>query len=557
MERFDSLRSWFEKNCLQCTVDERSSIVHTAIGDMLYVSGTDGYVIDEEFHFILTDDELDTLEDVEDLHYILFQFCGQFYYSGIKKERDRYNEEAYVPDFNDFRYIGVSTDADFLCLPHLGIHSEYDILNGSGNGEVWVKKAEFLNVPAVGICDTNTLAGTLPFQTVCMKHGVKAVIGETISVAPNYDSTLQMQELFELKLYVMNERGWKNLLLIDKCINVDYEGFIPQQELLKYGEGLVCVFGKESEFNYHIGYDGNKCKRIVKTYKSAFQRVYYQIDTLEYGSQELFKKHLRNIDEYICNYSSILRPILINDSYYVDADESMLRETLNKIAGKVLPAGKDQFFKSGKQTLESYGEWIDTNDKLLETILLAIQNVSSLCEKIDFKIPTGERKLPKYEFADAEELFFKEVQKGFDKHFKSLSRQKKEVYLRRLETECNVIVPNGLCDYFMILWDIINWCHTNGISTGPGRGSVCGSLVAYCLGITNVDPIPYSLLFERFLNETRVKVERVWELELENGSKIKLKKGVKIPTTDGRLVDIDSDLAGIDIDSDKIKELLI
>ena len=111
----------------------------------------------------------------------------------------------------------------------------------------------------------------------------------------------------------------------------------------------------------------------------------------------------------------------------------------------------------------------------------------------------------------------------------------------------------------MILWDIINWCHRNGIATGPGRGSVCGSLIAYCLHITNVDPLKYGLMFERFLNETRVKIEGVWELTLSDGKKYKVKKGSKLPLTNGKEIDIDTDLvlASIDIDIDKLKEMSI
>ena len=127
---------------------------------------------------------------------------------------------------------------------------------------------------------------------------------------------------------------------------------------------------------------------------------------------------------------------------------------------------------------------------------------------MDFRINTGERKLPRYEVEDVEGLFFQELQKGFDKHFGKLSAKEQKPYLEQLETECKVIVPNGLCDYFMIMWDILNHCHENGVMTGPGRGSVCGSLVAYCLNITQVDPLKYGLLFERFLNETRVSGER-------------------------------------------------
>ena len=125
--------------------------------------------------------------------------------------------------------------------------------------------------------------------------------------------------------------------------------------------------------------------------------------------------------------------------------------------------------------------------------------------------------------------------------------------------ECKVIVPNGLCDYFMILWDVINWCRENNIMVGPGRGSVCGSLVAYCLHITAVDPLKYGLLFSRFLNETRVKVPDGFEVELENGKKFQIVRGDKLVLTNGEEVIINSevDLENIDIDVDKSKITLI
>ena len=167
--------------------------------------------------------------------------------------------------------------------------------------------------------------------------------------------------------------------------------------------------------------------------------------------------------------------------------------------------------------------------------------------------------MPRFEVEDCEGLFFEELEKGFNEHFGKLPKKEQAVYMKQIETECAVIVPNGLCDYFMILWDIINWCHRNGITTGPGRGSVCGSLIAYCLHITNVDPLKYGLLFERFLNKNRVEIERVWELTLENGKKFRVKKGVKLPLTNGKEIDIDTDLdlASIDIDIDKLKEMSV
>ena len=134
-----------------------------------------------------------------------------------------------------------------------------------------------------------------------------------------------------------------------------------------------------------------------------------------------------------------------------------------------------------------------------------------------------------------------------------------EKYLKQLEIECKVIVPNGLCDYFMILWDIINWCHKNNISTGPGRGSVCGSLVAYCLHITDVDPLKYGLLFERFLNEMRVTAPKGWQITTEDGKTYTIYATSKLPLSNGKEIDIDTDLdlSVIDIDIDKLKSMSV
>ena len=363
-----------------------------------------------------------------------------------------------------------------------------------------------MKVKALGICDKNTMAGVLSFQTACEKKGVKSIIGETVTVAIDYSEEKQNQETFELKLYVLNYEGWKNLLLINKAINVDYDGFIPDTLLYTLGKGLCCVVPKESEFNY-IKDDKAKVIKLIAKYKKTFDQVYYQIDTVEYTSQQLFRKHLENIDTYIMKYKRFIKPILINDSYYLDAEEGGLKSLLNKVSGKAAPESNNQFFKSFMDTLESYKEWGEVSE-LWDVILSGRHYAEKLTDKIDFRINTGERKLPHFEVKNVEGLFFQELERGINERLGDLPPKKMKEYLKQIETECAVIVPNGLCDYFMILWDIIKWCRDNDINTGPGRGSVCGSLIAYCLHITDVDPLKYGLMFERFLNETRVSGER-------------------------------------------------
>lgn len=505
----ENLLKWLNDNKMSVSESDMNGsdiIIIDNIGTFLYLQPFDGKIIDEDFAFILSDEEFDILDDKK-VNYILFEFGGKFYYSNIKKDKNRYNEIVFKPEFNDFKYLGKTSEPKVMDFVHLGVHSEYEMMNGSGACELWAKKASFMECKAVGICDKNTMAGVLSFQTACEKKGIKSIIGETVTVAVDYSEDKQNQETFELKFFILNQKGWKNLLLINKAINVDYNGFIPDNLLYTLGEGLCCVVPKESEFNY-IKDDKKSAIKLISKYKKSFDKVYYQIDTVEYTSQQLFKKHLENIDTYLCNYRKLLKPILINDSYYLDKEESELKAILNKVNNKATPESSDQYFKSVSDTINSYNEWIEDVEPLFEAIITGIENASKLSDIVDFRINTGERKLPHFEVKDVEGLFFEELERGINERLGHLPKKELSKYMSQIENECNVIVPNGLCDYFMILWDIIKWCHDNDINTGPGRGSVCGSLVAYCLHITDVDPLKYGLMFERFLNETRVSGER-------------------------------------------------
>lgn len=505
----ETLSKWLEENKMvvsESELDGSDIITIEEVGTFLYLQPFDGKIIDEDFAFILSDEEFDILDEKK-VNYILFEFGSKFYYSGIKKDKNRYNELVFKPEFNDFKYLGKTSEPKVMDFVHLGVHSEYEMMNGSGSCDTWAKKASFMECKAVGICDKNTMAGVLSFQTACEKKKIKSIIGETVTVAVNYSEDKQNQETFELKFFILNYEGWKNLLLINKAINVDYNGFIPDTLLYTLGKGLCCVVPKESELNY-VKDDKKAAIKLIAKYKKSFDRVFYQIDTVEYVSQQLFRKHLENIDTYLCNYRKLLKPILINDSYYLDKEESELKSILNKVNNKATPESDDQYFKSVADTINAYEEWIENVEPLFEAIVTGIENASKLSDSIDFRINTGERKLPHFEVKDVEGAFFEELEKGINERLGHLKPKEMEKYMKQIEIECGVIVPNGLCDYFMILWDIIRWCHENDINVGTGRGSVCGSLVAYCLHITDVDPLKYGLMFERFLNETRVSGER-------------------------------------------------
>lgn len=513
----EALRRWADDNYLAIEEkrdDELNIIAIEGVGDFLYLHPDDkGKIIDQRFSFAVTGAEFDALYDGV-VKYILFEFGGKFYYSNIKKDHLRLDKSVvFRPEFRDFKYLGTATAEELVPFVHLGVHSEYEFLNGSSNCEEWAAKAKFNGMKALGICDRNTLAGTLAFQTACLNNGLKPIIGETVTVACNYDQAADVQETFALKLYVTSPEGWRNLLLVNKAINVDYQGFIPSEELYKLGCGLICVIPPDSELNYFKS-DAERCKALLEAYHTAFDQVYYQIDTVEFESEALFRAHLEAIDTYICRcrkmkaYRQTL-PIVINDSYYLDREEAPLKALLNKVAGVVNAESSTQYFKNSKETILAYEEWMDVAAPLYEKIIDGMALTATLTDTIEFKIPTGIRHLPKYKFVKTtvEDAFFEKLEQGVQERLVG-KVDDLDKYMNELEKECAIIVPNGLCDYFMILWDIMNWCREQGIMTGSGRGSVCGSLIAYCLYITDVDPLKYHLMFERFLNETRVSGER-------------------------------------------------
>lgn len=553
----ENLKKWIDENKMvvsESQTDGLDTIIIEGVGTFLFIHpNEEGKVIDGDFSFILSDEEFEVLDEKK-VNYILYEFGGRFYYSGLKQSKNKYNEIIYKPEFIDFKYLGACSEPFVMDFVHLGVHDEYEMLSGSGSVDLWCKKAKFLGHKAIGVCNKNSLASSLSFQTYAEKFGLKCVLGETITVARNYNSEDELQETFELKLYVMTEVGWRNLLLISKIINADYNGFIPAEELYKHGDGLTCVVPKTSEFNYLIGRGERKeATKLILKYKKSFDRVYYQIDTVEFSSQQLFREHLQNIDNYIRYFRKLLKPILINDSYYLDAEMQPLKGMLHKVSGKAAPEAKDQYFKSVSDIIGAYDEWIEDVEPLFEVITTGIDNTVRLVDKVTFVLDPSARKLPLFEVKNPEDTFFDELQKGIENKLVGKVDNIDE-YLARIKFECEIIVPNDLCSYFLILWDICNWCRRENIMIGPGRGSVCGSLVAYCLNITSVDPLKYHLYFERFLNLARVGAHYAFTLVLENGKEVVFRDGDKIPLTDGTeiIATKETDFSLLDIDVTKI-----
>jgi len=483
----DRLRDWIVRNKLKVEF----------ITDTIFKIGEDSFQLIEERRqrekareSIFTDDfELNISEEDESyskeigVGNFCFEFGSNFYYTPA--------HTIEKPELNILKYIGVADKELDLDYSFLGVRGQFELCNGSGDYTEWVQKAKFLGIDTLAIAEHNTLAGTLLFQKTCEKKDINFVLGETITIKDK-----KFTEFFG-KCYVLNEEGWFNLLYINKTINVDNaeSQFIDEESLLKYGEGLAFVFDSETELS----------KSRIKEYTDSFDKVYYQLDMTEYRGHEKEQLRLLSIKNYLDNYVDTLEPILIQDAFYLDEEYSYVKTLLNKIGSvRFQFESQDQWFKSLDEIFYQWQSlFTDEDERLFNVFLKAVENTRKLTDPVDFKIETEQRYLPKFEWEgdeSNEDLFFRLIKEGMEE--KGLIDNKE--YWDRIEKEVEVITLGGVVDYFLILWDIIKWCEKKKILTGVGRGSAAGSLVSYVLNITQIDPIEYGLLFERFLNKGRL-----------------------------------------------------
>lgn len=504
------VKEWMSSRSLNFKIED--NIIHfDNFGKLLFIEGQDDILIGDDYQFVLSDDEYDLLEK-DDLNFIAFKWGTKFYYSSLIEKKSEYGDDVYEPEFNDLLNLGIyKSNFQDLGFINLGVHTGYELLNGSGEANKWVEKAEFYNHKAMGICEKNTLAGTLPLQLACKKKGLKCILGETVLVSINFEKE-GFSDSFPIKLFVKNEIGWRNLLNISKLINVDYkeERAIPEDIFLKKSEGLIAVFTTDSYFNKII--NSKEAKSQIKKYKKSFSKnLFYQIDCTEFDDDDLDYSHLSNLKTYFDRFSDEIRPVLISDSYYIERGDSDVKELLNQMDSKASPYSDEQHFKDIDEIFQKFIPLFDSNPDLFDIVIKGAKNTKIISKLCRYEIETGNHKLPKFEVEDPEKLYDEIILKGFKKKVIEKfggDEEKMLQYLERIDIENDVIKGAGFIDYFLILWDIIKWAKNEGILVGPARGSAGGSLVAYLLGVTEIDPIEYNLLFERFLNKARVSGER-------------------------------------------------
>lgn len=391
---------------------------------------------------------------------------------------------------------------------HLHTHTEFSLLDGANKIKELPARAKELGMKAMAITDHGVMFGVVDFYKECKKVGIKPIIGCEVYVAPRtrFDKESNIDNKYShLILLTKNETGYKNLSILVSMGFIEgfyYKPRIDLELLEKYHEGLICLSAclAGSVNKAILKEDMEEAKRIALWHKNIFGEDYY----LEVQPNGLPEQVLVNQKLVELSKELDIPLVATNDSHYLKKEDAYIHEILLCIqTGKKMSdpdrmkMGVDEFYVKSPEEMADY----------FKNIPEAIENTVKIAEKCNFDFEFGNTKLPNYEVPKEYKThadYFKELcRTGLKKRYgDNPSSEIKE----RLEYEISVIEKMGYVDYYLIVWDFINYAKTQGISVGPGRGSGAGSIAAYAMGITDIDPIKYNLLFERFLNPERISM---------------------------------------------------
>ena len=395
-----------------------------------------------------------------------------------------------------------------MAFTHLHVHTVYSLLDGASKIPELIKKAKELGQTSIAITDHGNMYGVIEFYKAAKAEGIKPIIGCEVYVSPRrrYDRDSQFdRENRHLILLCKNETGYKNLLKLNSMAWT--EGFyskprVDHELLEKYHEGLIamsaCLAGEIPRALMNGNYD--EAVRTAKWYKSVFGEDYY-IELQDHGITEQ-----KQINPRLIRLSRELDIPLAatNDCHYITKDDSRIQNILLCIQTNHTINEKNPM---AFPTMEFYLKSEQEMRSLFSDVPQAIDNTALIAEKCNLEIEFGKTKLPRFDLPDGSEdhlsYFRKLCSEGLHKYYGD--DPSKEI-TERLEYETGVISQMGYIDYFLIVADYVNYAKSHGIPVGAGRGSGAGSLAAYCIGITEIDPIRYDLLFERFLNPERVSM---------------------------------------------------
>lgn len=484
---------------------------------------------DEQVFNLMEDPQ--TLID-EGIFHVAFPFGDNWYYYDLRGEFS----------MNILRYVGRprpdGCDVEFV---NLGVHTPYELLNASGDIGAWVRKAKWMGHTALGICDRNTMAGTLTFQKECAKAGIKHLFGYSLALDDNGSEV-------PMKVYCQTQQGLQNLLRIQKAVMVDREdGRIDMENLAAHGRGNVLVLGTlAAEWM-------TQNRPAIGRLREAFEALYYQIDPTEYKADRIDVLRLESMRRYFHEFCKNgifeVEPVLIPECYYIDRDDARSKIVLNKIAtGAAHEQSDEQYFRSAGELRDKLRPLFDPArwdaDGLFRR---TCRNTVVIAQGAGAAYRTDTVFMPRYDmtpdekakYGDTHTMFLSLLEEGFSR---LVPVEREAEYRERLDKEIYILESTDNVDYLLVQYDTVNWARRNGILVGCGRGSAGGCLALYLLGITLIDPVKYGLLFERFLlperaglyaaRTTRI-VGRIdskdcYRLGLENGREILLDRDARL-----------------------------
>lgn len=403
-----------------------------------------------------------------------------------------------------------------MAFCHLHTHTEYSLLDGSNKIKNYINRVKELGMNSAAITDHGNMYGVIEFYKTAKANNIKPIIGCEVYVAPNsrFDREISHGEdkYYHLILLAENNTGYANLM---KIVSVGFtEGYyyrprVDFETLEKYHEGLICLSaclaGEIPRYIVRGFYE--EAKQTAIKYRDCFGADNFFLEIQDHGidDQKLVNQQLLRMSKELG-----IELVCTNDVHYTYETDVEAHDVLLCIqTGKKVTDENRMRYEGGQFYVKSEQEM----RKLFPYALQAVENTAKIAERCDVTLEFGNYKIPKYEVPDgydSAESFLRELcENGFKEKYEKCGEYDKEQLKQihaDMEYELGIIKTMGFIEYILIVWDYINWCRTHDCWVGPGRGSAAGSRVCYCTGITDIDPVKYNLLFERFLNPERVSM---------------------------------------------------
>jgi len=390
-----------------------------------------------------------------------------------------------------------------MSFVHLHCHTEYSLLDGLSKVDDLIARAKQYGMPAIAITDHGRMHGVIEFYTKCKSKGIKPILGVEAYVVEDLNEK-KSRKNSHLVLLAENNKGYENLLKICSIANTDgfyYKPRIDYSTLSLYSEGIIalsaCLHGVICNYLYDFELAKEQVSRMKDIYGDKF---YIEIQANKINQQVLANEQLIDIAK-----ATNTKIVATNDCHYIDEEDQYCHDVLLCIGTKSKVSDVKRMSSTGNLSFMSPEDmkqyFKDTPD--------AVSNTLDIAKMCNVELEMSGYHFPALDHSglDNQAKFISMCHSGFANRLESLKYNiNHDDYLSRLKYEIEIIINIGFCDYFLIVSDFISWAKTKGISVGPGRGSAAGSLVAWSLGITDLDPMPYNLLFERFLNVERVSM---------------------------------------------------